>query len=128
MCEDSMDKIPGFSSIYNKIFRTHSGRLLCRNLFSLDDIILDSSGQTAIRISSNSEELNEWDCAVNNFNKEETEIHKNNKDRIRQKILLHFYHKDTIFQSSNTYPLIWSATNATDAVPVSTYVPCNVLI
>lgn len=35
MCEDSMDKIR-ILSIYNKIFRTHSGRLLCRNLFSLD--------------------------------------------------------------------------------------------
>ena len=44
MCEDSMDKIR-ILSIYNKIFRTHSGRLLCRNLFYLDDIILDSSAK-----------------------------------------------------------------------------------
>ena len=102
MCEDSMDKIR-ILSIYNKIFRTHSGRLLCRNLFSLDDIILDSSGQTAIRISSNSEELNEWDCAVNNFNKEETEIHKNNKDELGRKYAA-LLHKDTIFQSSNIIP------------------------
>lgn len=67
------------------------------------------------------------DCAVNNFNKEETEIHKNNKDELAENTL-HFYTKTQSFNLLISYPLIWSATNATDAVPVSTYVPCNVLI